>query len=212
MAECNKSQNRNRDLVACIKRIQRFGLEVHGGFIVGFDNDSLSIFKRQIEFIQKSRIITAMVGLLNAPRGSKLYKRIENQGRLLKDTSGDNTDFSTNIIPKMGNEKLAKGYKSIISGIYSPIPYYERVKNFLREYKPLEKRAFHLHFGHLRYHFGYVGAFFKSIWSLGIVDKERIHYWNLFFWSLFRHPKLLPMAIGYTIYGFHFRKVFENYL
>ncbi len=212
LAECNKSQNRNRDLVACIKRIQRFGLEVHGGFIVGFDNDSLSIFKRQIEFIQKSRIITAMVGLLNAPRGSKLYKRIEKQGRLLKDISGDNTDFSTNIIPKMGNEKLAKGYKSIISGIYSPIPYYERVKDFLREYKPLEKRAFHLHFGHLRYHFGYVGALFKSIWFLGIIDKERIHYWKLFFWSLFRHPKLLPMAIGYTIYGFHFRKVFENYL
>ena len=212
LAECNKSQNRNRDLVACIKKIQRFGFEVHGGFIVGFDNDSPSIFKRQIEFIQKSKIITAMVGLLNAPRGSKLYKRIEKQGRLLKDTSGDNTDFSTNIISKMGNEKLAKGYKSIISGVYSPRPYYERVKEFLREYKPLEKRAFRLHFGHLRYHFGYVGAFFKSIWSLGIVDKERIHYWNLLFWSLFRHPKLLPMAIGYTIYGFHFRKVFENYL
>ena len=212
LAECNKSQNRNRDLVACVKKIQKFGLEVHGGFIVGFDSDPPSIFKRQIEFIQKSRIITAMVGLLNAPRGSKLYKRIEKEGRLLKDISGDNTDFSTNIIPKMGNEKLVKGYKSIIGGIYSPRPYYERVKEFLREYKPLEKRVFHLHFGYLRYHFGYVGAFSKSIWSLGIIDKERIYYWKLFFWSLFRRPKLLPMAIGYTIYGFHFRKVFENYL
>jgi hypothetical protein len=112
----------------------------------------------------------------------------------------------------MGNEKLVKGYKSIISGIYSPRPYYERVKEFLRDYKPLEKRAFHLHFGYLRYNFGYVGAFSKSIWSLGIIDKERIYYWKLFFWSLFRRPKLLPMAIGYAIYGFHFRKVFENYL
>jgi len=212
LAECNKSQNQNRDLVACVKKIQKFGLEVHGGFIVGFDSDPPSIFKRQIEFIQKSRIITAMVGLLNAPRGSKLYKRIEKEGRLLKDISGDNTDFSTNIIPKMGNEKLARGYRNIIRGIYSPRPYYERVKEFLREYKPLEKRAFRLHFGHLRYHFGYVGAFLKSAWSLGIIDKERIHYWKLVFWSLFRRPKLLPMAIGYTIYGFHFRKVFESYL
>jgi len=212
LVECNKFQNRNRDLVACVKRIQKFGLEVHGGFIVGFDNDPASIFQRQIEFIQKSRIITAMVGLLNAPRDSRLYKRIEKEGRLLKDISGDNTDFSTNIIPKMGYEKLAKGYKSIISGIYSPRPYYERVREFLREYKPLEKRVFRLHFGHLRYHFGYVGAFFKSIWSLGIIDKERIHYWKLVFWSLFRRPQLLPMAIGYTIYGFHFRKVFESCL
>lgn len=212
LAECNKSQNQNRDLMACVKKIQKFGLEVHGGFIVGFDNDSPSIFNRQIEFIQKSRIITAMVGLLNAPRGSKLYTRIEKEGRLLKDSSGDNTDFSTNIIPKMGYEKLSEGYKSIINGIYSPRPYYERVKDFLREYKPLEKRVFHLHFGHIRHHFGYVGAFFKSTWSLGIKDKERIHFWKLIFWSLFKRPHLLHIAIAYSIYGFHFRKIFANHL
>ena len=151
-----------------------------------------------------------MVGMLNAPRSSRLYKRVGKEGRLLEGMSGDNTNLSTNIIPKMGYEKLARGYKSIIKGIYSPKPYYERVKAFLQEYHPLEKRPFHLHFGHLRYHFGYVGAFFRSIWSLGIIDKERIHYWKLVFWSLFRRPKLLPMAIGYTIYGFHFRKIFGN--
>ena len=138
-----------------------------------------------------------MVRLLNAPRGSKLYKRIEKEGRLLKDISGDNTDFSTNIIPKMGNDRLARGYKSIINGIYSPRPYYERVKEFLRDYRPLEKRAFRLHFGHLRYHFGYVGAFFKSIWSLGIIDKERIHDWKLVFWSLFRRPVPLNCGDGF---------------
>lgn len=212
LAECNKFQNQNRDLVESVKKIQKFGLQVRGGFIVGFDNDSPSIFDRQVEFIQKSRVITAMVGMLNAPRGSRLYKRVGKEGRLLEGMSGDNTDLSTNIIPKMGYEKLARGYKSIIKGIYSPKPYYERVKAFLQEYHPLEKRPFRLHFGHLRYHFGYVGAFFKSIWSLGIIDKERIHYWKLVFWSLFRRPKLLPMAIGYTIYGFHFRKIFGNYL
>jgi radical SAM superfamily enzyme YgiQ (UPF0313 family) len=212
LLECNKSQNQNRNLVACVKKIQKYGLQVHGGFIVGFDNDSTSIFARQIEFIQKSGIITAMVGLLNAPRGSNLYKRIKEEGRLLKDTSGDNTDFSTNIIPKMGLEKLTKGYKKIISGIYSPKPYYARVREFLREYKPLEKRVCRLHFGHLRYHSGYAGAFIKSIWSLGIMDKERTHYWKLFFWSLFRRPQLLHMAIAFSIYGFHFRKIFGNYL
>lgn len=212
LAECNKSQNRNRDLVASVKKIQKFGLQVHGGFIVGFDNDSTSVFKRQIDFIQKSRIITAMVGILNAPRGTNLYKRIEQEGRLLKETSGDNTDFSTNIIPKMGFEKLSLGYQNIINGIYSAKPYYERVRDYLREYKPLEKRVFRLHLGHLRFHFGYAGAFFKSTWSLGIRDKERIHYWKLLFWSMFRRPHLLHIAIASSIYGFHFRKVFAAHL
>ena len=212
LAECSKFQNRNRDLVGCVQKIQKFGLRVRGGFIVGFDNDSPSIFERQIDFIQKSGIITAMVGILNAPRGTMLYKRIVREGRLLEDISGDNTDFTTNIVPKMGFEKLNNGYRRVISGIYSPKPYYDRVKNFLKEYRPLKKRSFHFHPGHIRFHFGYSGAFFKSIWSLGIRDGERAHYWKLLFWSLFRRPRAFPMAITYAIYGFHFRKVFQSCL
>ena len=112
----------------------------------------------------------------------------------------------------MGYEALAAGYRKIIGGIYSPGPYYERVKGFLREYRPLKKRTFHFHVGYLRYHFGYPGALFKSIFLLGIRDRGRVYYWKLFFWSLFRRPRLFPMAIAYAIYGFHFRKVFEGCL
>ncbi|MBW2283025.1 MAG: B12-binding domain-containing radical SAM protein, partial [Deltaproteobacteria bacterium] len=143
LAECGKYQNRNRDLMASVEKIQSFGLRVRGGFIVGFDNDSPDIFERQIEFIQKSGIITAMVGMLNAPRGTGLYKRLMKEGRLLKDVSGDNTDFSINFIPRMGYGNLAAGYRKIIQGIYSPRPYYERVKSFLRAYRPREKRKKH---------------------------------------------------------------------
>lgn len=205
LAECNKIQNKNRDLVACVKKIQKFGLQVQGGFIVGFDNDPLSIFERLSAFIQESGIVTAMVGLLNAPRGTRLYKRLVKEGRLLKEITGDNTDFSINFIPKMDYEVLIKGYKRIISGIYSPKPYYERVRNFLREYRPLQKKTF-------RFNFTYPGAFFKSILFLGIIGKERLHYWKLFFWTVLRRPRLFPLAITLAIYGSHFRRVFENYL
>lgn len=210
LAECNKFQNKNRDLVACVKKIQKSGLQVIGGFIVGFDSDPPSIFERLIEFIKKSRIITAMVGLLNAPRGTRLYQRLIEENRLLKDISGDNTDCSVNFIPKMNYEILINGYKRIIRGIYSPKPYYKRVKRFLKEYKPLKK--LHFHFGYIHLHFGYPGALFKSIWFLGIKDKARVHYWRLFFWSLFRHPRSVPLAITFAIYGFHFRNVFKEYL
>ncbi|MBA7687872.1 Hopanoid C-2 methylase [subsurface metagenome] len=205
LAECNKLVNKNRDLVSCVKKIQKFGLQVQGGFIVGFDNDPPSIFKRLIAFIQESGIITAMVGLLNAPRGTKLYQRLVKEDRLLDDISGDNTDFSINFIPRMDYETLIKGYKKIVSRIYSPKHYYERVMRFLKEYNPLQKKAFH-------FNFNYVGAFFKSILLLGIKDKGRCYYWKLFFWSLFRRPRLFPLAITFSIYGFHFRKIVENYL
>ena len=199
LAECNKYHNKNRNLVNCVKKIQSFGMEVTGGFIVGFDNDPPSIFQRQIEFIQKSGIVTAMVGLLNAPKDTRLYHRLKKEKRLLKNTSGNNTDFSLNFTPKMDYTKLIEGYKKIIKGIYSVKPYYERVNKFLKECKPSQK---------LRFHSSYPGAFFKSIWFLGIKDKGRIYYWKLFFWSLFRHPRLFPLAITFAIYGYHFRTIF----
>ena len=204
LAECNKVQNKNRDLVACVRKLQKSGLQVQGGFIVGFDNDPPTIFESLIAFIQKSGIVTAMVGLLNAPRGTRLFERLVKEGRLLKDISGDNTDFSINFIPKMDYESLIKGYERIISTIYSPADYYKRVKRFLNEYRPLQKETF-------RFHFNYLGAFFKSMLLLGIKGKERSYYWKLFFWSLFRRPRLFPLAITFATYGFHFRKIFGNY-
>jgi len=209
LVECGKFQNKNRSLTESIRKIQLSGLEVTGGFIVGFDSDAPSIFQRQIKFIQESRIITAMVGLLNAPRGSRLYKRMLNEGRLIKNVTGDNTDFSTNLIPKMGLDKLKNGYQKVIEGIYSPGPYYKRVKNFLKECNPKRKRNFHMHFGYIKYHFGYAGALFKAIVILGLKDKARLHFWKLLFWSIFKGPKTFILALSYSVYGFHFRKIFN---
>ena len=203
LAECSKIQNRNRDLVACVKKIQRSGLEVQAGFIVGFDKDPASIFERLIAFIQESGIATAMVGLLNAPHGTKLYHRLNKEGRLLNASSGDNTDFSINFTPMMSREKLISGYKKVVHTIYSPKHYYARVKKFLKEYKPKQGKTFHFRLSHLK-------AGFKSIFRLGIIGRERFYYWRLFFWSLFRRPRLFPLAITLTIYGFHFRKIFKR--
>ncbi len=201
LTECNKKQNKNRDLVKDVKRIQRTGLQVQGGFIVGFDNDTPSIFQRQIDFIQKSGIVTAMVGLLQAPPGTRLYERLRREGRLLSHTSGDNVDGTTNIIPNMNLNTLREGYRNILRHIYSPEPYYQRVKTFLREYKPPKVEA-PLDLEHML-------AFFRSIYHLGIIGKERVHYWKLLLWTLFRRPDLFPLAITLAIYGHHFRKVCE---
>jgi radical SAM superfamily enzyme YgiQ (UPF0313 family) len=199
LAECNKNQNQGRDLVESVKRLQRAGLQVQGGFIVGFDSDSPYIFQQQIDFIQKSGIVTAMVGLLQAPLGTRLYARMQKEGRLVDDFSGDNADGSTNIIPKMGLEPLRDGYRRLLGQIYAPRLYYERVVTFLREYQPPKIRV--------QLEPQYVLALWRSIYELGIRGVERVQYWRLFFWTLFRRPRLFPVAITLAIYGFHFRQV-----
>ncbi len=203
LIECKKIPNKNRDLLASVRKIQEFGLRINGGFIVGFDSDPASIFQRLIDFIQDSGIVTAMVGVLNAPRGTRLYQRLMSEGRIRRLFSGDNTDASVNFEPRMGVDALLEGYRNILKSIYSPKMYYARVKRFLREYKPTQARVF-------RFQVNYVKALVQSMLVLGIIGKERLQYWKLFFWSLFRRPKLFRLAITFSIYGFHFRKLFEQ--
>ncbi len=205
LVECNKKQNLHRNLVGDVKKIQRAGLQVQGGFIIGFDHDTPSIFQRQIDFIQKSGIVTAMVGLLQAPVGTRLYKRMKKDGRLVGSSSGDNVDGSTNIIPKTMNiDVLKQGYRAVVKTLYAPKNYYARVITFLREYKAPKIT--------IPINGEYIRAFFRSVFRLGIIGRERLQYWQLLFWTLFRRPELFPLAITFAISGYHFRQVMDLHL
>jgi radical SAM superfamily enzyme YgiQ (UPF0313 family) len=202
LTECNKVQNKSRDLVECVKSIQKAGMQVQAGFILGFDNDKPGIFENLISFIQKSGIVTAMVGLLNAPRGSKLYQRLVKENRLISNSSGDNTDFTINFIPAMDIDELTKGYSKVVKTIYSHKYYYERVLTFLRNYKASNNRKIKIRLHDFK-------VLLKSVWHIGIISKGRIYYWKLFFWSL-RHPRHFSIVVMLAISGFHFKKTFEN--
>jgi len=201
LAECSKKQNENRDLVADVKRIQRAGLQVQGGFIVGFDSDKPSVFRRQIEFIQNSGIVTAMVGLLQAPKGTALYQRMLAAGRIRGESSGDNVEGTTNIEPLMDFARLHAGYQEILSHIYAPRHYYARIKTLLREYGLPPVRVAPTR--------SELMALVRSVYRLGIIGKERLHYWRLLAWAALRKPRLIPLAVTLAISGYHFRKVCE---
>jgi len=201
LAECHKRQNRHRDLLADVKRIQRAGLQVQAGFIVGFDGDTPSVFGRMTEFIQKSGIATAMVGLLQAPVGTALHERLRREGRIRLDLSGDNSDGTTNIVPRMGLDPLQEGYRRVLHDLYAPGNYYRRVRTFLREYRPGRAN------GHLTR--SHVLALVRSLYHLGAAGRERWQYPGLLFWTLFRRPRALPVAVALAMYGYHYRKCYE---
>lgn len=197
LVECSKVQNKNRDMVADVKRIQHAGIQVQGGFIVGFDADQPSIFQRQIDFIQASGIATAMVGLLQAIPGTRLHERMKREGRLVGAVTGDNVDSTTNILPSMGLSALRDGYRSLLLSLYSPKHYYARVKTFLRTYRPPPVRD--------RLEIQRLLALPRSMLKLGIIGRERVHYWKLMCWTLCCRPRLFSHAVSLAISGYHFR-------
>jgi len=204
LAESGKQQNRNRNLIEDVKRLQRAGLQVQGGFIVGFDSDTPDIFQHQIEFIQNSGIVTAMVGLLQALPGTRLYERLARENRVIADATGNNVCASTNILPVMGIERLQEGYKAIVRTIYSPDAYYQRIRAFLRETRPLRVRR------HLGLH--YLLAFGHACYRLGLFGKERSHFWRILLWTLCRDPRHLTEMVTLAIYGYHFRIISERHI
>ncbi len=201
--ECGKKQNLKRDLVESVNRLQQHGMLVSGGFIVGFDNDTEKVFDEQIDFIQKSGIPNAMVGLLNAPTGTKLYKRMKEEGRLLDMFSGNNMDASINFIPKMNYKELISGYSRLLNTIYSQKEYYNRLKTFLKEYNLPDWTPKVINLQQLK-------AFIRLLWLLGIIEKGKKYFWKLFFISLWKYPRKFPTAMTLAVYGFHFRKVIRT--
>ena len=204
LTECCKTHNKNRDLLQDVKKIHRSGLQVMGGFIVGFDSDPPSIFKRQIDFIQQSGIVTAMVGMLQAPPGTRLFERLARDHRVSDEFSGDNVDGRTNIIPAMGLDRLIDGYRDIMQYIYAPRNYYQRVRRILKELKtpaavtPTDWQR--------------ILAFWRAGLRLGVLGKERFEYWRLLTWTMARRPRLLPLAVTLAIYGYHYRRICELHI
>ncbi len=199
LKETNKYQNTKNDLLQAVKTIQHNGMEVMGGFILGFDNDPETIFQSQIDFIQSSGITMAMVGILNALPGTKLWKRLKTEGRLIGDSTGNNTAFSINFIPKMDMGKLVEGYRQVLDTIYSPEGYYQRCLIFLKTYHQRTVSKIHMS--------GFM-AFLKSLWRMGIRNEEgfRKYFWKLLIKSLFINPKTFGEAVRLMIVGIHFRK------
>src|SRR5216683_7721752 len=206
LKEAQKAQNRG-NLLESVKKIQTYGMEVMAGFIVGFDNDPEDIFERQINFIRKSAIPLAMVGLLNALPDTQLWRRLEREGRLLSESDGNNTNCSLNFVPKMDPTRLIEGYKSIMRTIYSPAEYYQRALDCLGWVRhtvlPTKTRR--------TLTSNNVATLVRIILKLGIRDGERVEFWRFMRHVLKDHRAKFEEAMSFAVTGYHFRKLTEAY-
>jgi radical SAM superfamily enzyme YgiQ (UPF0313 family) len=204
LKEAQKPQNRG-NLLDSVKKIQSYGMAVMAGFIVGFDNDPEDIFERQIDFIRKSAIPLAMVGLLNALPGTQLWRRLEREGRLLGEASGNNTTCTFNFETRMDSELLIQGYQSIMRTIYSPREYYQRVLDSMKRTAQHLSEAQHFKL------MSSLTALTRVLLKLGVFDGERKEFWRFFSQTLVKHHDRLAESLRLAAMGYHFRKLNEAY-
>lgn len=197
LIQTGKNQNVKHNLLNSVRKIQSKGIEVAGGFIIGFDSDPPDIFERQIEFIQQSGIVLAMVGLLTALPNTQLYRRLEKEGRLLAESTGNNThDLYLNFTPKMELATILEGYKRIIAHIYSPRAYFDRCLNFLYYLKPHQNSA-------RKVRGDEIIALIKSLLRQTFSSYGYHYLWYLA-QAIVINWRMFPEAVRQAIMGYHF--------
>jgi radical SAM superfamily enzyme YgiQ (UPF0313 family) len=199
LKECGKTQNLKRDFVAAVKNIHNHGLQVMSGFIIGFDSDTEDVFELQKQFIEAIGVPVAMVGLLTALPGTLLYQRLKKEKRLIRESSGGNTDAVINFIPKMDKTALITGYKKLMRTLYDAPSYYGRIDKFLHDYRPTVKGG--------RLSLNNIQAFLKSMNLLGYASPSARYYWHLVIKTLFLKPRALAIAVELAIQGYHFKEI-----
>jgi len=207
LKETGKIQNLNSDMEQSIRTIQRHGMEVMAGFIIGFDNDKEDIFDRQIAFIQRNAIPKAMIGFLNALPGTRLYQRLMTEGRILKASLGNNTHSMTiNFKTIMAPVRLKEGYKKILASIYdfNLKNYFARCSRFLDniEYTDYFQR---------KISFKEIKILFRSIY-FQLFTPYGFQYLKFIFRNMVKHPHIFGEAVTLSISGHHFHTITQQTL
>ncbi len=210
----NKLQNTRRSLLESVATIQSYGMQVMGGFILGFDTDREDIFDRMVDFIQKSAIPIAMVGLLQAVPGTQLFRRLRGEGRIVDAGGGNNTSVRLNFLPQMDAARLVEGYHSVLKRIYNCEAYYERVKLYLSRVNPKPEKGARpaggqappksepsLHWVTAEN----VRALVLSFVRQGVFGRHRWSYWKFVAAAATRYRRSFGAAMSLAVMGYHFQ-------
>jgi len=205
LAFTQKTQNLKAGILASVLKIQARGIEVTGGFIVGFDTDTPDIYQRQIDFIQEAGIPIAMVGLLNAVPKTQLYKRLQAEGRLLADTTGNNTHtLRLNFVPRRPEAEVVEGYKRVLATLYSPENYFRRCATLLERLPRRSRSGRPVSWSGIR-------ALLRSLVQQTF-SPYGWHYLSLLAGAALRRPALFPDAVACAIKGHHLFMITEEIL
>lgn len=205
LLQANKGHNIKTEdpeyLLQAVRNIQRHGLEVTAGFIIGLDGDDETSFDSQIDFIQKAGIPTAMVGLLTALKGTALYERFKREGRLVEESKGDNVSFNLTYVPKIDPQVLIEGYKRVLATLYD-----RSLRNYFRRCYTLIMNWQQRKYCTRPVHWLEIKAFFRTIkWQL--FSRQGPAYLTFLFKVLFSRPGMISEAVRLAIMGYHYQMV-----
>ena len=204
LIKTKKPQNTSRKeedfLFHAVRKIQRKGMQVQGGFILGLDSDDEGVFDAQIEFIQQAGIPVAPIYLLTALRGTDMYERLRAEDRLLDKAIGTNA-MTLNFKSELDPRTLLDGYRRVTATLYDPTleNYFQRCLAMFEHLTAVP---------HLRKPLGANAAVVAAMRVRRQLAKNQIPAFSRFIAQVSRnHPRMLSTALGLAGLGYHFERV-----
>ncbi len=204
LIKTKKQQNTSRSdenfLFNAVRKIQRKGMQVQGGFILGLDSDDETVFDAQIEFIQQAGIPVAPIYLLTALRGTDMYERLRSENRLLEAAIGTSA-MTLNFRPELDPEVLLDGFRRVTATLYDTTleNYFQRCLNLFEHLEPVP---------HLLKPMGRNAVVVATMRLRRELSKEQIPAFSRFIARVSRDsPRLLPLALRLAGLGYHFEKI-----
>jgi len=203
-----KIQNVNKPIEDAVRKLLSYGIVSNGGYIIGFDSESRQIADKMIESIGNSGICMAMIGLLYALPNTQLARRLASENRLFQEASRsigerdiDQTTSGLNFITLISRTEILKNFIQVISVIYEPSNYYNRVV-----FTGLNIRPHYKHTPNFRTWLIYIRSFLRVCKKAGFNSSTGLYYWKMFFTVIFRNPKGIEAAVNLSAMFIHFRK------
>jgi radical SAM superfamily enzyme YgiQ (UPF0313 family) len=209
LEKANKKTNMNRSIVEATKKISSYGMVVNAGFIIGFDNENGQTAKRMNTFIQDTGICVAMMGLLYALPNTKLTKRLQQEGRLFEEfsiftdnnTQIDQASSGLNFITLRPRIDILRDFVSVLSYIYNPEHYYDRIIRTCLNLKVTNKYKYNFKktLKNLR-------SFSRIVRQVGLNGITGKLFWKMFFTVLIKNPKAIEWGVSLSAMFIHFYK------
>ena len=196
----NTSRKEEHFLFNAVRKIQRKGMQVQGGFILGLDSDDEGVFDAQIEFIQQAGIPVAPIYLLTALRGTDMYDRLSAENRLLDKEIGTSA-MTLNFKPELDPRTLIDGYRRVTATLYDPTleNYFQRCLALFEHLRPVP---------HLRKAMGRNAIVVAAMRVRRQLSENQIPALSKFIAKVSRdHPRMLPTALRLAALGYHFERV-----
>ena len=196
-----KVQNTRNPLDAAVDRITANGIRVMAGFIIGFDGEKDGAGHRIVDFVTRTGIPAAMMGMLQALPNTALWYRLEKEGRLIQDKDAAKGVNQTNLLnfkPTRPIRDIANEYVEAFCALYEPNAYMDRVYSYyLKMGAPRWKAAAKLpSLIDLR-------ALSIVVWRQGVKRSTRTRFWRYVISMARSNPTLLWQFISVLAHNEH---------